>query len=115
MRADEHEGDLNDTQVAREADMRDATAFKILTQTNLLLTDDANFLLWIQKYVYPMMAQRVPEHGADLERFMGRRNLLIEMINEMELAEPGFLSRVLGARDRYAQILLAAEQPKKEA
>lgn len=114
MRADEHEGDLNDTLIARQSDMRDAEARKILTHTARLLSDDGNFLLWFQRYAYPVIAQKVPEHGADLERFMGRRNLICEIMDEMDMVEPGFLSRVLAARDRYARALLAAEQPQKE-
>lgn len=115
MRADEHEGDLNDTQVARYGDMRDAVSRKILSQAARLLSDDGNFLLWFQRYAYPAMTQRVPEHGADLERWMGRRSFVIDIMDEMEMVEPGFLSRLLAARDRYAQELLAVEeQPQKE-
>lgn len=113
MRADQHEGDLNNTQAANAARAMEAEAQKILGQTFLLLADDDNFMLWFQRFAYPVMTQHVPEHGADLERFMGRRQLVIQIIQEMELVAPDFTMRVLNARHRYQKMIVAAGQAEE--
>jgi hypothetical protein len=86
------------------------------TQANEQLTESEAFLLWISKYVYPMMTQNFPvNNGSLLAHFMGKREFILQMIDEMDAASPGFLKRVLVVRDQYARDLeVTAQNARKE-
>lgn len=106
----EYEGPLSDPAVQRAGDKRMAEANRILKDNLKRLSLDDDFLLLFQRYAYPVLAQDTPFHGADLERFIGRRSMIAQVIREMDEAVPGFLSRVIAARDDYESRLNAAEE-----
>lgn len=112
MRADEHEGVLNDTEVKRQADQRNAEASKILFDDILSLTANEQFIRWFSKFAFALLAQDVREHGADLERFMGRRSLALLMVADMDVGSPGFLNRMFEVRANYERRLDAATKEK---
>lgn len=115
MRADEHEGILNDTEVKRQGDRVQKRAREILTADLEMLTEHKSFLRWFGKYAYPIMTQDVPvNNGSTLAHFMGRRQLVLEVIKEMDMESPGFLRRVLEVRDLYERELLAYAQQKEK-
>ena len=106
----EHEGELTNPEARRAAQKRNAEANRILTENLRRLSTDDDFLLWFQRHAYPAMIQAIPEHGADLERRMGHRNLIASIVSEMDTAAPGFLSRMIAAREEYDTRLRAAEE-----
>lgn len=114
MRADEHEGVLNDTNVKRMADQSNAKARELLSGDLAYLSENAYFLRWIQKYIHPMLTQDVPvNNGSTLAHWHGRRQLLTQIITEMEDEAPGFLTRVLAAREQYESDLRDAAQKEQ--
>ncbi len=79
------------------------------------LTEMDAFLRWFGRFAYPALRQDFPvNNGSNLAEFMGRRQLVNQIIDEMELEFPGFLRRLLEARDRYEQDLLAYGQQKEK-
>lgn len=115
MRADEHEGDLNSTEVKRQADQMNARAREILGDAFLHLTENEAFLLWFSTHAHPMMVQNFPvNNGSLLAHFMGKRELVLKMIDEMDSASPGFLQRMLGVRVKYHNDLRHAAQKKEQ-
>jgi hypothetical protein len=111
MRADEHEGVLNDTENKREHDRMEKRSREILSHVFMHLTDNKEFLLWIGTYVHPMMTQNFPvNNGSLLAHFMGKREMILKIIDEMDSASPGFLRRVLDVRTEYENDLRHAAQ-----
>lgn len=115
-RADEHEGDLNNTEVKRQHDRRESRAAQILSADVMELTESGAFLRWYGKYLYPSLMQDFPvNNGSLLAQFMGRRQLALQIKDEMEMLSSGFIRRVLEARDNYeSELQRAAESPRKE-
>lgn len=112
MRQDEHEGVLNDEEAARRAKKRESRARHILKHDAAELTEGGAFLRWLGKYAitYIMGVQSV-NNGSVLAHFMGKRELILQMLADMEQESPGVLGRVLTARADYeAQLALAEEQ-----
>ena|SRR3989442_486895 len=114
-RADEHEGDLNDTETKRRHDRAEARAVQILQHDALELTESGTFLRWFSKYAYPMLVQNFPvNNGSMLAHFMGKRELVLQIVDEMNLYAPGFMQRMLSARADYEhQLEQAANGPQK--
>lgn len=113
-RADEHEGVLSDTQVKREADQRNARALQILSNDLLDLTESDVFLRWFGKYAAPALTQDFPvNNGSTLAQFMGRRQLVLQIVEEMDQASPGFLKRVMIVREQYENDLRLAAQKEQ--
>lgn len=111
MRADQHEGDLNDSQVKRENDRYVARANEIQMSDLLYLTENEAFLRFFGGWAVPALTQEFPPgSGAALERFMGRRGLVLDMISKLELASPGVLQRTLEIRSRFESDLRHAAQ-----
>lgn len=111
MRADQHEGELNDSQAKRENDRYIARANEIQTSDLLYLTANVEFLRFFGGFAYPALMQDVkPGSGAALERFMGRREIVLEMIARLDLLEPGFLQRMLEVRKNFEADLRHAAQ-----
>jgi hypothetical protein len=107
----EHEGELSRTDVKRARDKREAASKKMITHCLLALTENGDFLLYFQRFVYPMMAQDFPvNNGSALAHFMGKRQLVLQIVAEMDAVSPGFLSRLLATRDSYEKQLRAAEE-----
>jgi len=114
MRADEHEGDLGSTEEKRLGDQVSKYARKILVSDARELSENPIFLRWFQKYAYPALMQDFPvNNGSSLAEFMGRRQLVIQIKNDMESAVPGFLIRVLHARDQYETELRQVAQKEQ--
>lgn len=115
-RADEHEGSLSDTEVKRQHDRMESRAKQILQSDVLELTESGAFLRWFGKYAHPVLTQDFPvNNGSTLAQFMGRRQVVLQIISEMDEHSPGFVRRVLEARDDYERELQrAAESPRKE-
>lgn len=112
MRADEHEGELNDSEVKRQNDRANSRAAEILRNDALALTESGSFLRFFSRYAYPALYE-VPvsvDHGSRLAEFMGKRALIIEISKEMDAISPGFYQRMLQARDDYARELQRAAQ-----
>lgn len=102
MRADEHEGDLSNTEVKRQNDQMNAEARKILAEDLLMLTESEAFLRWFGKHAVPALTQAFPvEHGSKLAQFMGRRELVLDVIKEMDDISPGFVRRIFEVREKY--------------
>jgi len=114
MRADEHEGELNDSELKRQKDKADARAREILGQDLLDLTESGSFLRWFQKYAHPVLMQDVSVADPHvLAQFMGRRQLVLQIIEEMDFASPGFIHRLFAAREAYENELLIATQKEQ--
>lgn len=114
MRADEHEGDLNSTETKRAADRMNSRARQILSGDLADLTENDAFLRWFGKYAHPMMTQNFPvNNGSLLAHFMGKREMILQIIDEMESESPGFLKRVLIVRERYENDLRLAAQKEQ--
>lgn len=110
-RADEHEGTLNDTETKRAADRMNSRARKILSHDLADLTENTAFLRWFGKYATPVLTQDFPvNNGSALAEFMGRRQLVLQVIEEMDAESPGFLKRVLIVREEYEKDLRHAAQ-----
>lgn len=111
MRADQHEGVLNDTEVKRRADKANSRAKEILHHDLLALTENGAFLRWFGKYAYPALVQNFPvNNGSLLAHFMGRRELILQVVDEMDRESPGFIARILAARSDFENELLKAEE-----
>src|SRR5438445_1376544 len=67
-RADEHEGDLNDTETKRRHDRAEARAVQILQHDALELTESGTFLRWFSKYAYPMLVQNFPVNNGSMHQ-----------------------------------------------
>ncbi len=107
----EHEGPLSDPAVQRAGDRRAAEATRVLGDNLRRLSTDEDFLLWFQRYAYPMLAvDFAVSNGSLLAHFMGKRQLVTQIVKEMDDAVPGFLGRVIAARDDYESRLDAAEE-----
>lgn len=115
-RADEHEGDLNDTELKRAADKVNSRAAQILRSDIAELTTQGAFLRFFGRFAHPLLTQDFPvNNGSTLAHFMGQRALVLRMVAELEDCMPGFLSRLLAARFDYERELdLAASTPQKE-
>lgn len=116
MRADEHEGDLNNTEVKRQHDRVEARSTQILRSDIAELTEAGAFLRWYGKYLFPVLMQDFPvNNGSLLAQFMGRRQLALQIKEEMDLHSPGFINRVMAARMDYERELeMAALGPQRE-
>lgn len=115
MRADEHEGELNDTEVKRMGDRAKKHAGKVIAADLLTLTESPEFLRWFQRYAYPAITQDFPVNGgSNLAEFMGRRQLVLEIVREMDGVAPGFLRRLLESRDRFESDMLGYAQQKEK-
>ena len=110
MRADEHEGELNNTEIKRAKDRMNKREREILEEDVNALVENKAFLRWFSRYAYPALMQAVPvNNGSMLAEFMGRRQLIIQIVDEMNTMSPGFLQRILSARsDREHELQLAA-------
>lgn len=114
MRADEHEGDLSSADVKRQADQMNARAREIVSSDLLDLTEAEVFLRWFGRYVVPALTQDFPTSNApELAKFMGRRGLILSIVEEMDVASPGFLRRVLAVREKYDNDLRLAAQKEQ--
>lgn len=111
MRQDEHEGVLNDSEAARRSDKRDKRARQVLKHDVCELTEGGAFLRWFGRYAitYIMGVQSV-NNGSVLAHFMGKRELILQMMADMEQESPGVLGRVLKARADYENELLKVEE-----
>jgi hypothetical protein len=115
MRADEHEGDLNDTEVRRQGDRMQKRARWVQNNDINDLTEGGAFLRWFGKFAYPAIFQDFPvNNGSSLAEFMGRRQLTLEMISDLDRDNPGFVQRLLAARADYEKDLLAFAQQKEK-
>lgn len=114
MRADEHEGALNDSEVKRQNDRANSRAAEILRNDALALTESGAFLRFFSRYAYPALYENFPVNGgSQLAEFMGKRALIIEIGKEMDAVSPGFHQRMLQARDDYAlELQRAAQKPQ---
>lgn len=111
MRADQHEGDLNDSQTKRENDRYIARANEIQASDLLYLTENEAFLRFFGGWAVPALTQEFPPgSGAALERFMGRRGLVLDMISKLDSLSPGVLQRILEIRSRFESDLRHAAQ-----
>lgn len=111
MRADEHEGELNDSEVKRQNDRANSRAAEILRNDALALTESDSFLRFFSRYAHPALYENYPVNsGSQLAEFMGKRALVIEISKEMDAISPGFYQRMLQARDDYARELQRAAQ-----
>lgn len=111
MRADQHEGDLNDSQTKRENDRYVARANEIETSDLLYLTENVEFLRFFGGWAVPLLTQEFPPgSGAALERFMGRRGLVLDMISKLDALSPGVLQRILEVRKNFVADLRHAAQ-----
>ena len=114
-RADEHEGDLNDSAIKRQGDRTKKRANEVLRGDLFALTENQTFLRWFGKYAYPTLVQNFPVNsGSELAKFMGRRELILQVVDEMDATSVGFLRRVLEARDQYELDLLAHAQQEEK-
>lgn len=114
MKDFEHEGDLNDTDVKRARDMREAEARKILYSDLNELTENDAFLRWFGKFAHPALTQDFSvNNGSNLAQFMGRRQIVIQMMADMDLAAPGFMLRMLTVREQYERRLEAATRKEQ--
>lgn len=114
MRADEHEGILADSQQKREADQEAARANEIILNDLLYLTENDQFLRFFGQFAVPALTQEFPPgSGAALERFMGRRGLVLDMINRLDGVSPGVLMRILEVRKHFENDLRQASQKEQ--
>lgn len=110
--ADRSEGVLSDAQVQREARKADAQARRVNREDLYTLDRNANFRRWFGKYAVPLLMLDIrTSNGGDLQHFMGRRSLVLEMIKEFDDMEQGFYQRVLSARQAFENEL---RQPQPE-
>lgn len=111
LRPDEYDGALSSTEVKQENDRIAERARRVMSDDLIELAENATFLRWIQRFIYPTLTQTVPvNNGSMLAEFMGRRNLLNEIQRELDEVAPGFLIRVLKAREKYENDLRLAAQ-----
>lgn len=109
MRADQHEGVLNDTQAKREKDQMERHANEVRVADAEALTENPAFLRFIGRFLMPVLTQDMAvNNGSALAEFMGRRRVLLEMMRELEAVSPGFLSRMIAERETYVRSLLEA-------
>lgn len=102
----EHEGDLSNPEAKRSADRVASRVREIVGDNLSALTENKAFLFWFQRYGYPLITGVVPvNNGSMLASFSGQRELILKMLNEMDEASPGFLSRMLAVRDEYEREL----------
>jgi hypothetical protein len=114
MRADEHEGDLNSTEVKRANDQIEKRAKEIMRQDITELTTNGAFLRYMGRYIYPALMQNVPvNNGSQLAHAMGKRELILAIIQEHESIEPNFVARVLAARNDYERELSLVIEAKE--
>jgi hypothetical protein len=98
-RVEREEGPLSDPRVQRESQKAQAKADRINRGDRLTLEGQESFRRWFGKWAVPLlMLDLRTGSGSDLFHFMGRRSLVLDMIAEFELEEPGFYERVLAAR-----------------
>lgn len=110
-RPDEYEGGLGDPAAKEYNDRVAGRARRIMFDDLAELSEHQTFLRWIQRFIYPMLTQDVPvNNGSVLAEFMGRRKLLNEIQRELDEVAPGFLIRVLKAREKYEDDLRQAAQ-----
>src|SRR5438270_167530 len=113
-RADEHEGALNDSEVKRQSDRANSRAAEILRNDALALTENGAFLRFFSRFAYPALAQNFPvNNGSTLAHFMGKRELVLQIIDELDAQSPGFIRRMLEARDDYQRELQRAANPPR--
>jgi len=114
-RADEHEGELNDTDAKRAKDRVEARALQIMRGDIANLTEQGAFLRYIGRHIYPALVQNFPVNsGSELAKFMGKREFALQIINDMDTDHPGFIARLLAARFDYERELELAASPRKE-
>lgn len=115
MRADEHEGDLNSTENKRVKDRMEKESRRIIRDDLLLLTENEHFLRWFGRYGVGAVMQNVPvNNGSTLAHFMGKRELVLTVIDEFEQVSPGFFKRMLTVREQFERDLQAAAMPREE-
>lgn len=115
MRADQHEGVLNDSALKREKDRSQARANEILLNDLAYLTENEQFLRFFGGWAVPLLTQDFPPgKGAELERFMGRRALVLDVISKLDLVSPGVLTRMLEVRKQFENDLSQAAQKEQQ-
>lgn len=117
MQAHEHEGDLMDTDLKRQSDMVQARGAQIMRGDVGELTENGAFLRFFARFAHPVLFQAgvAVNNGSALAAWTGRRELILEMVRELENEHPGFIERMLMARFDYTrEIAKAAEAPQKE-
>lgn len=113
-RADEYEGILNNTEEKRIKDRIESRSNKVMREDMLDLTENDAFLRFFGRFAYPALTQDFPvNNGSLLAEFNGERKLVLRIVREMDSASPGFLRRLLVARDQYESDLLAYGQQKE--
>lgn len=109
MIAAEHEGPLSDPEVKRAADQMAKAGREVVGQNLLALTENRAFMFWFSRWYVPMQKAMIPlDSGSKLVAFMAKRELLVQMAQEMEAASPGFDLRVLEVREEYDRMLQGA-------
>ena len=92
-------GQLSDPAEQRAAQQAEKRARLVVREDQHALIDNPAFIRWIGKYVIPPLLEHVATtNGGDIQKFIGRRELAMKMVNELDEVQPGFLEKLLGAR-----------------
>lgn len=99
QRGEMEEGPLGDPESRREREEAEAKVRRINREDLFMLDRELHFRRWFGKYAAPLIMMDIrTSNGGDLQHFMGRRSLVLDMIKELDQEIPGFYERVLLAR-----------------
>lgn len=98
-RFEPEEGPLGDREVQRDAQDVNAKIRRINDEDLFELERDPRFRRWFGRWSETLLMMDLrTSNGGDLQHFMGRRSLVLDMITEMDNKVPGFWFRVLQIR-----------------
>lgn len=98
-RFEPEEGPLGDREVQRDAQDVNAKIRRINDEDLFELERDPRFRRWFGRWSETLLMMDLrTSNGGDLQHFMGRRSLVLDMITEIDNKVPGFWFRVLQIR-----------------
>lgn len=104
-------GQLSDPTEQRAAQQAEKRARQVVKQDQVSLVDHPAFIRWLGRYVVPAILEPImTTNGGDIQKFIGRRELAMKMVIELDEVQPGFLEKLLGARRSLAEDLKKASQ-----
>lgn len=93
------EGILSDPKAQRARQKEEKIVTDLYAEDIRSLERDGRFRRWFGKFAVPLLMMDIrTNNGGDLQHFMGRRSLVLEIIREFDSEVPGFYERVLSAR-----------------
>lgn len=107
----EHEGPLSNREVQQARQKNEAKLLRQNREDLRALAANGAFRRWFGRYSESVLPLDIrTTNGGDIQHFMGRRSLVLEMKRELEQIEPAFYEAILATRRNLMHDLLTQEK-----